>query len=72
MYAFVNLNKRLTNPPLCIITEEQFRESFAIIERPLVLSIPSGGERANVLRCVESDGLTHRHRAAPVRDEDGR
>jgi taurine---2-oxoglutarate transaminase len=34
MYAFVNWNNLFTNPPLCI-TEEQLRESFAIIDRAL-------------------------------------
>lgn len=34
MYAFINWNNLFTNPPLCI-TEEQLRESFAIIDRAL-------------------------------------
>lgn len=34
MYAFANWNNLFTNPPLCI-TEEQLRESFAIIDRAL-------------------------------------
>ena len=34
MYAFVNWNNLFTNPPLCI-TEQQLRESFAIIDRAL-------------------------------------
>jgi taurine--2-oxoglutarate transaminase len=34
MYAFLNWNNLFTNPPLCI-TEEQLRESFAIIDGAL-------------------------------------
>ncbi len=34
MYALTNWNNLFTNPPLCI-TEEQLRESFAIIDRAL-------------------------------------
>ncbi len=34
MYAFINWNNLFTNPPLCI-TEQQLRESFAIIDRAL-------------------------------------
>jgi len=37
MYAFVNWNNLFTNPPLCI-TEEQLRESFAIIDRALEIT----------------------------------
>jgi taurine--2-oxoglutarate transaminase len=37
MYAFINWNNLFTNPPLCI-TEEQLRESFAIIDRALEIT----------------------------------
>ena len=37
MYALVNWNTLFTNPPLCI-TEEQLRESFAIIDRALAIT----------------------------------
>ena len=37
MYAFLNWNNVFTNPPLCI-TEEQLRESFAIIDRALEIT----------------------------------
>lgn len=37
MYAFINWNNFFTNPPLCI-TEEQLRESFAIIDRALEIT----------------------------------
>jgi len=37
MYAFANWNNLFTNPPLCI-TEEQLRESFAIIDRALEIT----------------------------------
>lgn len=37
MYAFLNWNNLFTNPPLCI-TEEQLRESFAIIDRALEIT----------------------------------
>ncbi|HEV2722345.1 MAG TPA: aminotransferase class III-fold pyridoxal phosphate-dependent enzyme [Thermoanaerobaculia bacterium] len=37
MYAFLNWNNVFTNPPLCI-TEEQLRESFAIIDRGLEIT----------------------------------
>lgn len=37
MYAFINWNNLFTNPPLCI-TEEQLRESFAIIDRGLEIT----------------------------------
>ena len=37
MYAFINWNNLFTNPPLCI-TEEQLRESFAIIDRALAVT----------------------------------
>ena len=40
MYVFINWNNLFTNPPLCI-TEEQLRESFAIIDR--ALEITDGG-----------------------------
>jgi taurine--2-oxoglutarate transaminase len=37
MYAFINWNNLFTNPPLCI-TEDQLRESFAIIDRALAIT----------------------------------
>ena len=37
MYAFLNWNNLFTNPPLCI-TEEQLKESFAIIDRALEIT----------------------------------
>ncbi len=37
MYAFINWNNLFTNPPLCI-TEEQLKESFAIIDRGLEIT----------------------------------
>ena len=37
MYAFINWNNLFTNPPLCI-TEEQLRESFAIIDEGLKIT----------------------------------
>jgi taurine--2-oxoglutarate transaminase len=37
MYAFINWNNLFTNPPLCI-TEDQLRESFAIIDRALEIT----------------------------------
>ncbi len=37
MYAFINWNNLFTNPPLCI-TDEQLRESFAIIDRALEIT----------------------------------
>jgi len=37
MYAFINWNNLFTNPPLCI-TEQQLRESFAIIDRALEIT----------------------------------
>jgi taurine--2-oxoglutarate transaminase len=37
MYAFINWNNLFTNPPL-VITEEQLRESFAIIDRGLEIT----------------------------------
>jgi taurine--2-oxoglutarate transaminase len=37
MYVFINWNNLFTNPPLCI-TEEQLRESFAIIDRALEIT----------------------------------
>jgi taurine--2-oxoglutarate transaminase len=37
MYVFVNWNNLFTNPPLCI-TEEQLRDSFAIIDRALEIT----------------------------------
>jgi taurine--2-oxoglutarate transaminase len=37
MYAFINWNNLFTNPPLCI-TEEQLRESFAVIDRALKIT----------------------------------
>lgn len=37
MYAFINWNNLFTNPPLCI-TEQELRESFAIIDRALEIT----------------------------------
>jgi taurine--2-oxoglutarate transaminase len=37
IYAFINWNNLFTNPPLCI-TEEQLRESFAVIDRALEIT----------------------------------
>ena len=37
MYVFINWNNLFTNPPLCI-TEQQLRESFAIIDKALDIS----------------------------------
>ena len=37
LYAFVNWNNLFTNPPLCI-TEQQLRDSFAIIDKGLEIT----------------------------------
>jgi taurine--2-oxoglutarate transaminase len=37
MYVFINWNNLFTNPPLCI-TEEQLRQSFAIIDKALEIT----------------------------------
>ena len=37
MYAFINWNNLFTNPPLCI-TEEQLRQSFAVIDKALEIT----------------------------------
>jgi taurine--2-oxoglutarate transaminase len=37
MYVFVNWNNLFTNPPLCI-TDEQLRESFAVIDKALEIT----------------------------------
>jgi len=41
MHAFINWNVLFTNPPLCI-TEEQLRESFAIVDRALEITDAAG------------------------------
>jgi len=37
MYVFINWNNLFTNPPLCI-TEEQLRQSFAVIDKALEIT----------------------------------
>jgi hypothetical protein len=65
MYAFINWNNLFTNPPLCI-TEDQLRESFAIIDRGLEITDGGLPRGLAILSIREPDGAYPYRRALLV------